>query len=197
MAVYFISDTHFGHAAIIDLCKRPFASADEMDEVMIVRWNEIVGPDDTVYHLGDMTYRSSRRAGDYLDRLNGEVHLVAGNHDTMTVKYESYRFASVTDINEIEVGGHTIVLCHYPLREWNGAWRGAWHLFGHTHGRLDNDPYGRSQDVGADAHDFRPWSIAELAEVFATRSDPFVRNREGRKVKPRTTIRAFSRPGNP
>jgi calcineurin-like phosphoesterase family protein len=190
MAIFFISDTHFGHATIIGLCKRPFADADAMDEVMIARWNETVGPDDTVYHLGDMTYRSSRRAGEYLDRLNGEVHLVAGNHDTLAVKYESDRFASVTEINEIEVDGHHIVLCHYPMREWNGAWRGSWHLFGHTHGRFDQQPCGYSLDVGADSHDFRPWSMTEIAEVFATRTNPFVSSR-GRKSVANTPIRAF------
>jgi calcineurin-like phosphoesterase family protein len=76
MAVFFTSDTHFGHAAVIRSCERPFASADEMDEALIARWNARIKPGDTVYHLGDFCYRSDRAAPYYLDRLHGEIHLI-------------------------------------------------------------------------------------------------------------------------
>ena len=55
MTIFFTSDTHFGHAKIIEYLNRPFATAEEMDEQLAVRWNEIVGEKDTVYHLGDFT----------------------------------------------------------------------------------------------------------------------------------------------
>jgi calcineurin-like phosphoesterase family protein len=51
--VFFTSDTHFNHANIISYCSRPFSSADEMNREIIARWNAVVGPEDTVYHLGD------------------------------------------------------------------------------------------------------------------------------------------------
>ena len=173
MAVFFISDTHFGHENIIKLCKRPFASAAEMDDALIARWNERVGGGDTVYHLGDFCYRSSRGAGAYLSQLNGEIHLVAGNHDGGTLAEHAALFASVTHIREIHEKGHHIVLCHYPMREWHGSWEKAWHLFGHVHGRLNHEPHGYSLDVGADAHDFRPWSLDEIEQEFAGRHNPF------------------------
>ncbi len=58
MSLYFTSDTHFGHKNIIQTCNRPFASVDEMDEAMVARWNQRVGPDDTVFHLGDFCFRN-------------------------------------------------------------------------------------------------------------------------------------------
>ncbi len=53
--LWFTADHHFGHANIIRYCNRPFASAEEMDATLVHLWNETVGRDDIVYHLGDFT----------------------------------------------------------------------------------------------------------------------------------------------
>ena len=45
-----------------------------------------------------------------------------------------------------------------------------------------HEPHGYSLDVGADAHDFRPWSLDEIEQEFAGRTDPFS---EGRRRPPR------------
>jgi calcineurin-like phosphoesterase family protein len=78
--VWFTSDTHFWHARIIQFCQRPFASVDEMNEKLIANWNAVVVPDDTVYHLGDFSM-AARPVELYVPRLNGQIHLVMGNHD--------------------------------------------------------------------------------------------------------------------
>jgi len=173
MPAFFISDTHFGHENIIKTCNRPFANADEMDEALIERWNERIAPGDCVYHLGDFCYRNSKSANRYIERLNGTIHLVTGNHDRETLAEHAGLFASVNLMLEVEIEGRHIVLCHYPIREWHGSWRRAWHLFGHVHGRLDREPHGYSLDVGVDSHDFRPWSVNEIASVLETRDNPF------------------------
>jgi calcineurin-like phosphoesterase family protein len=180
MAVFFTSDTHFGHENIIRTCGRPFATVAEMDEALVARWNERVRPGDMVYHLGDFCYRSSRGADNYLRRLNGEIHLVAGNHDGETLSHHAQLFASVSVIREVHAGGRRIVLCHYPMREWHGSRRKAWHLFGHVHGRLNHQPHGYSLDVGADSHDFRPWGLDEIERQFGKRDDPFASGRRPR-----------------
>lgn len=54
--IYFTADTHFGHKNVIRFCDRPFASAEEMDEVMIKNWNSRVRGKDIVYILGDMFF---------------------------------------------------------------------------------------------------------------------------------------------
>ena len=53
MAVFFTSDTHFGHAGARGLYRRPFGSTAEMDAAMLDRWNATVGAEDEVWHLGD------------------------------------------------------------------------------------------------------------------------------------------------
>jgi len=51
MAIFFTSDTHFGHGGALGLYRRPFASVAAMNEAIVARWNETVGPDDEVWHL--------------------------------------------------------------------------------------------------------------------------------------------------
>lgn len=85
--VLFTSDTHFGHAAVINLCSRPFTSVDEMDQEMIERWNAAVRPSDTVWHLGDFAHKCRPdRINWIFSRLNGTKHLIVGNHDKRPAK---------------------------------------------------------------------------------------------------------------
>jgi calcineurin-like phosphoesterase family protein len=172
-ATWFTSDTHFGHAKMLRVVGRPFRSADEMDEVLITRWNEVVGRSDDVWHLGDFAFLGSGPVDAVRARLNGRIHLVRGNHDTDFVAHSPELFTSIHDIAEVDLGGQTLVLCHYPMREWPKAWRGAWHLFGHLHGRLDDAPLGHSLDVGVDSHDYRPIGMERVAQIMSARVSPF------------------------
>ena len=81
MSIWFTSDTHFGHARIIELCNRPFKDVSHMNEMIIKWWNELVAPDDTVYHLGDVALGPIMDSLSCISRLNGEIVLVEGNHD--------------------------------------------------------------------------------------------------------------------
>jgi len=90
--IYFTSDTHFGHDNVIGFCNRPFASTEEMNEVMIRNWNERVTGADTVYILGDMFFRCND-AEDILKRLKGKKRLIVGNHDgSWMTKFDYERY---------------------------------------------------------------------------------------------------------
>ncbi len=182
MAIYFTSDTHFGHDTIRTLADRPFASLAEMDETLVSRWNEVVKPGDTVWHLGDFSHRNSTLIADYRSRLNGTIHLVRGNHDTGIKGENLALFASVQLMAEVTTRGKSIILCHYPLREWDKAWRGAWHLHGHVHGRLDEETIGFSLDIGVDSHNYQPVSFDQLMKVFSGRTSPFIKD-EARAIE--------------
>lgn len=147
--IFFTADTHFGHSNIIRYCDRPFSSVQEMDETLIQNWNDVVGPNDTVYHLGDYSF------GDpypYKKRLKGHIELIAGNHDVRDVCEKV--FSKVHDIKIIKVDFKTIVMCHFAMRVWPKSHFNSWHLYGHSHGMLE--PSGKSFDVGVDANNFTP-----------------------------------------
>jgi calcineurin-like phosphoesterase family protein len=160
MATYFISDTHFGDAPRLRIDKRPFASAAEMDRVMVERWNEVVGPDDDIWHLGDFAFGPPRqRIAELLASLNGRKHLLVGNNDEAAT-IEQPDWASVQHYAEIAVDGRRLVLCHYPFRTWHDMGKGVINLHGHSHGRLK--PATRQYDVGVDVWDFRPVALATI-----------------------------------
>ena len=89
MTIFVISDTHFNHANILTFkdslgkpCRK-FSSVEEMNEVMIERWNNVVRDGDTIYHLGDVLFGNDK--DDWLNknmpRLRGKKRLIFGNHD--------------------------------------------------------------------------------------------------------------------
>jgi calcineurin-like phosphoesterase family protein len=157
--IFFTADTHFNHANIIRFCKRPFNSAEDMNAVLVERWNSQVGAGDLVYHLGDFAWGDW---GPALERLSGEIILIRGGHDKKEAKKFASRFLHIADLLDIVVEGYTIVLCHYCLRVWNKSHYDSWHLFGHSHGQLP--ALGKSLDVGVDGHEFTPWSWEEVKD---------------------------------
>lgn len=158
MTVFFTGDTHFGDHRTINIHKRPFATVAEMDALLIDRWNATVGPDDIVWHLGDV----ARRPADVpalLARLHGTKHLLRGNNDP-DATLAAAGWASTGDYAEIDLDGRRLILCHYPFRSWNGQHKRAINLHGHSHGRLK--PMPRQFDVGVDVHGFAPVRLDAL-----------------------------------
>lgn len=81
MTIWFTSDTHFGHHRIIELCDRPFDNVDHMNSVIVNNFNEVIQPDDTLVHLGDVALGSISDSLPVVSRINGRKILVPGNHD--------------------------------------------------------------------------------------------------------------------
>jgi calcineurin-like phosphoesterase family protein len=134
-----------------------------MDNQMIANWNSVVAPSDDIWHLGDFTCHADR-IHSILERLNGKLHLVIGNHD-FEFAQRNRRLASIQHYKELTINGRLYCLSHYPQMEWNGSFRGAYHLHGHSHIRWPDSHY-RRLDVGVDGHDYRPWTVEEIQERF-------------------------------
>jgi len=152
---FITSDLHFGHKNILKFCAktRPYASIDEMDEAMIREWNTSVDFDDTVYILGDISYREPSHTARIFDRLQGTKILISGNHDEKALKDKFFRncFKEIHNYLEITVDKRKIVMFHYPIAEWNAMHRGSLHFYGHLHGSTSGLEEFRAVDVGFDA----------------------------------------------
>lgn len=175
---FFTSDTHFNHANIIRFCNRPFNDVEQMNETLIANWNRVVQPEDTVFHLGDFCLGGSAEWTKILNRLNGKIYLILGNHDIKNIR-QGYmrRFEEVAMQMRIEIGKQIIYLNHYPFLSYGGAYRGVWQLFGHVHSspnstgedtpRLNMLP--TQYDVGVDNNDFTPVSYEEVRKIILKR----------------------------
>ena len=116
------------------------------DEMLIEKWNSVIGANDTVLHLGDFAFRN---INGYTSKLNGNKILLRGNHDYKSdgtyfkagwkdvisqvrlivdnstyIKYPSDNIYMNAIVKLIEFGEDylTILFSHYPLfdnNEWN------------------------------------------------------------------------------
>ena len=178
--MFFTSDTHFCHYNIIKYCKRPFANIAENDEEIIRRWNEKVPEDGIVFHLGDVAFGDPERVDNILERLNGTIYLVIGNHDwRRVVNNHKWRFEMMTQQINMKIGKRHIILNHYPMLAFSGAWRGedaTYQLFGHVHTSPYTDEgldqqrmkylFTSQYDVGVDNNNFTPVSWKEVDQII-------------------------------
>jgi len=164
MRTFFTADSHFGHAGVLRMSRRPFDTIAEHDEMLVQAWNAVVGPKDEVWHLGDFAMGSSpERCQALFRRLRGRKNLVRGNHDKKRVL--DLPWHEQHDLVSRKIDGARVVMCHFPMRAWPGAWRGAIHLFGHTHGMLPDTS--QSCDVGVDRWSYAPVTLGQIRERLA------------------------------
>lgn len=133
-----------------------------MDIELIKRFNSKVGPEDTVYDLGDFCFTNPKK---YAGRLNGNIIRIKGSHDH-DIKEPYMLVIKINNLVDEQGSPLVITLCHFAMRSWQMSHYGSWHLFGHHHGLLP--PYGLSFDVGVDCWDFYPISLEQVREKMAT-----------------------------
>lgn len=140
---FVISDTHWGHENILKFKRddgsplRPFASLDEMHNIMIHNWNSVVRPCDTVYHLGDVVI--NRKWLWIMEKLNGKKRLVRGNHDIFSTADFLKHFDEIYGVRAFPEKG--VILSHIPLHP-DSLDRWKYNIHGHTHSRVVKLPNG-------------------------------------------------------
>ena len=141
--VFAISDTHFGHVNILKFEQkfRPFSTIEEHNEELVKRWNSVVSPQDTVWHLGDAVFGMFNL--NYIRRLNGHKRLVMGNHDRFdTQAYLNNGFERLYGAVSVErkLNGQRVkcILTHIPVSE-HQFHRYHFNVHGHLHHNVLED----------------------------------------------------------
>lgn len=130
---FIISDTHFNHGNIIKYTNRPFTGIRHMNESMIHYWNETVGKNDLVYHLGDFAFSDQRNMMKLVESLNGRIIIIRGNHDRRGTGWLlECGFQEVHNI--LEIGPY--ILSHWPVSV--SGINDKINFHGHTHNRILN-----------------------------------------------------------
>ena len=187
--VYFTSDTHFNHDKAFIYEARGYKNRYEHNDALIEKINEVVRPEDTLFHLGDFCLNiTPPEFEQILGRINcNNIAYIWGNHnscihrvyeDAVATEYgkdiEVYPYAvgKITYLGyykEVIVNGHMIVLHHYPHQIFNQMQKGACQLSGHSHytnptTQVDY-PDNKILDVGWDGHG-KPLSFNEIQKIM-------------------------------
>jgi calcineurin-like phosphoesterase family protein len=88
---WFTADQHLGHKNIAKYENRP----DGWEDTIINNWNNTVAETDTVYVLGDFSFRKAEETAEILSILNGTKILICGNHDKSPEVMKNMGFAEV------------------------------------------------------------------------------------------------------
>ena len=194
--LFFTSDLHLGHANILKYCGRTIFMTDEdkeifnnlaidkanrwkvseeslrrHDEGIIKRWNERVGKNDKVFHIGDFCFKNSLNRGEGInvtaksweERLNGEIIFIKGNHDRNN--------SCKTRIQNlvINIDNHYINLVHDPAR---ADMKYEINLVGHVHNSWEIKRVVRGMsftdviNVGVDVWNYMPITYDEIKSRY-------------------------------
>lgn len=178
--IFFTSDLHFFHSRVIEYDGRPFLDVEHMNEVLVDNWNRVVGSGDIVFYLGDLSFQKPSKTKEVVDKLNGKIHYVLGNHDKEKDIKSLGRFESISDYINLSVldeenprKWQEIMMSHYPILSWDKAHYGSWMLHGHSHGNLMKDDKWswyyekRVLDVGVNIHGYEPLSFSQIKGMMS------------------------------
>ena len=154
---YYIADPHFFHGALnTKMDRRGFESVEAMNEYMLRQWNRKVRKNDEVVILGDLSWGKAEETNELLERLNGRLYLIQGNHDRFLKNkdYNAGRFVWIKPYEELQDNKRKVILCHYPIMCYNGQYRvdengnpKVYMLYGHVHDTQDQRLLERFQTI--------------------------------------------------
>ena len=167
--IWLTSDHHFFHENMYRFehedgrrVRYQFKDAAEGDAYMVQAWNEVVKPEDHVWHLGDFTMERSSTSIWKLERimqqLNGHKRLILGNHDHYDVRvYRNIGFEKVRAFHRHE----GLVYSHVPLHPVSIA---SDKVIANVHGHIHRNASfpGKYLNACVEVTDYRPVSFDEV-----------------------------------
>jgi calcineurin-like phosphoesterase family protein len=191
---FITSDLHLGHAKPFIWEKRGYTSIQDHDDKIIDKINELVGPNDTLFSLGDFCLNTTEpQLESYLSRIACQnIYLIWGNHPNPLHKIYNRDVSEEFNRNDIEVypfrykniifmgyhieciiEGKYVVMNHYPISIWNKCADGSYMLCGHSHYSYPNSQAestsGLILDCGWDGHK-KPLLFSEIVSIMKNKT---------------------------
>ena len=163
--IYFTSDWHLNHKAVIRYSNRPFREIYDMRQSLLENINNTVSKKcDKLFMLGDMTFGDKDGLLEFINAIEVPVFIVAGNHDANNM----CNFLRRNGINVLPRGCFSfmkddlkITLSHEPVCS-SLMVKNEFNICGHKHtygGRLLDEQH---YDCGVDNNDFYPISLSDI-----------------------------------
>jgi len=137
----YISDLHFGHEGVIRFDNRPFSNIEEMEEILIKNWNNVVNKNDITYILGDFCWKKEDEWKRILKLLKGNKVLIQGNHDPKNMSTELKKmFQDIKPYKEIVDKNRHVIMSHYPILFYRNSFNPNYYMLcGHVHSTQESD----------------------------------------------------------
>ena len=188
--IYFTSDLHLNHNKEFIYKARGFDTVEQMNESIISNINSIVGDDDELDVLGDIFLGDNEEGIKLFSRINGNIHIILGNHDTDTREQifveRCDKVCEVTRAKVLKYGKYRFYLSHYPTLTAEGPKEkmslALINLFGHTHQTerfFNGNPF--MYNVSVDAHGCKPVSIEDVINNIKERVNEVASSEESRR----------------
>jgi calcineurin-like phosphoesterase family protein len=159
---YMVSDTHFNHKKIIELCNRPV----DWQETFITHWNNTVNTDDNVFHLGDFAMGGKHDAIDIINRLKGNIYLLPGNHDYDKINVYK-RETKLIILDDDFIWYSNLIFSHRPiLTEAELFLQDAYNIHGHIHNNVVEGLGNRHINISIEVMDYKLIRLTDLISSF-------------------------------
>ena len=165
MKEFVIGDLHLFDENIRNFEGRPWRNVTEMNEALVANWNSVVGRDDKVFVNGDFfdfancTYPEAEAI---LQRLHGNIVLIAGNHDMPYLDF--YRNHGIEVIEYPIIYHNFWIISHEPMYVTVNAPYA--NIFAHVH---NNPMYktvsSRSYCVSAERISYTPILLKDIIDT--------------------------------
>lgn len=195
MAIYITSDLHVMHYGIVGpdsflRTRKHFKDVVEFEAHIIKTFNNKVKDNDTVIIAGDIAMNAQPKyIFDFLSKLNGQIILIKGNHDSsrdlnyikknnFTIDRNRPKFV-IHDVGFILKHNKKVYhITHYPM-DMGSYKSNLRNLCGHIHDRVA--PFPSSLNIGIDSPEVRhsrpfgePVLIDEAAELLEKKLQVFM-----------------------
>lgn len=174
--IWFIADTHFGDAKILQQ-RQKYRSIAEHDRDLAERWNAFVQPHDIVYCIGDI----GNPTDGTISQLHGIKHLLIGNHEEEGYTCQGEQVQNLQMLQRLQREYNSVraynsvydrYMCsHLPLNQAT-IYDGYLNVHGHIHDKRVDSMLNAQQisplhfNVGADVNGLAPVSIEQLDQAW-------------------------------